>query len=508
MSALTPEQIMERLSVRNGMRQFEYFVGRQRSLTRLAGVHGQEQSAPGWIHGPRRMGKSSLALELTEKARERGSVVVYADTASTPAKDFEAMLAHVLEKAPSKIASTSGGTARKRFAAMAQHSEKQPIVIILDEFDHIAINLGTDEQAFLRQLKEEHPRFGYVFITRLNPALLVEEISDERSRLLGICNLERLSALERREVHDLYKRLARDLNQPGFEQWYEVVWNQVGGYPVAVQILTHALVAETLCRPIDENIVQEVLEDKKQEVQDHLSGLWRDLQPGTRTILLNPEGVKTSDLTKVKQDGFCDVNSKVIRPGWLLEVGKQLGQIPPEMTVGDGSRIGRVERLHQFILAVNENVMRLGYKPAFALTIEMLRYFWLTRTVRSEEQVRSAVDHLFKVLVEGARLQSGDKGWRLPKELKELYCKSDGYQQLVALRNFASHDAGSRDEMDAPSFRYKNQGEVFRKHSGQENPDQPSQWKKIRDGLVDDLVEIMAQLEERSRTLPPFKSPA
>jgi hypothetical protein len=505
MTILTPEQVLERLSVRNGMQHFEYFVGRQRVFTRLAGVLSQEQSSPGWIHGPRRLGKSSLAQDLAAQARERGSATVYVDASQVPAADFAALLERVLERSPYKLSPTGAETAQKRFTALAARSAQQPILVVFDEFDHIAIHLGTDEQAFLRQLKEENPRFGYLFITRLSPALLVEEISQERSRLLGICNPERLSGLERREVHDLFKRISKDLGRPELERWHELVWKVVGGYSTAVMILAHALAAEALHQSLDEERGRELLEEKKREVQEHLTGLWRDLQPGTRALLLQNEAPRPHEpnLIELKQDGFFETALGVLRPTWLIEVGERLGRIPPEPTSSTGEkRMSRVERLHQFILGLNENVKRLGYPAVFAPTDEALRYFWLTRSVTSEEQLKSAVDHLYKVLCEGARSSSGTKEWRMPGVLLDIYRGSDGYEELITLRNFYSHDPNVRDAVDTPSSRYQNQGSVFRRHCGEENPRRPDQWNQIRDGLVNELMKVLTRMEEQSLQLP------
>ncbi|WP_375767762.1 ATP-binding protein [Archangium gephyra] len=504
MTAPQRKQVLEQLAVRNGMQRFNYFVGRTRALNRLMGVVSQEQTTAGWIHGPRRGGKSSLARNLASEAQQQGSTVVYLDASDLVPTDFDGLLERVLARIPPELRPSGSAPVRQRFEMLAGRSADNSILLVFDEFDQIALNLGTDEQALLRRLKEEHKRFCYLFATRLKPSLIVEEVSDERSRLLGVCTPEKLGMMERRDVHELCKRVGRDLGSASFERWHEPIWRAVGGLGAAVMALTHALAVEQLEveGELDAAQVEDVLEQRREDVNGFLSGFWRDLQPGTREFLLEAgPAVSNEHRSSAKQEGFIDAAGSVIRPAWLIEVSNRLGRIPPEMQVGEGpNRVAKTERLHMLMAALNSNIKRLGYVQMFLHTDESLHYYPLNRPVRDQAGLKAAVDHLFKVLCEGARNSAGT--WRIPEPLLTEFKASAPYKELVALRHFYDHDPDQRDDAERPSERYQNQGEVFRRHCGQPNPDHSDQWERVRDGLVDGLVDLLARLEVRSRDLP------
>jgi hypothetical protein len=496
--------VLEQLAVRNGMQRFDYFVGRTRALNRLMGVVSQEQATAGWIHGPRRGGKSSLARKLAAEAARQGTTVIYLDASDVAPTDLDALLERVFSKLPPGFLPAEPAPVRKRFETLAGRSAEQPILLVFDEFDHIALNLGTDEQALLRRLKEEHKRFCYLFATRLKPSLIVEEVSEERSRLLGVCTPEKLAMMERRDVHDLCKRVGRDLGSASFERWHEWIWKAVGGLGAAVTALVHALAVEQLEGELDAARVEEVMEQRREDVDVFLSGFWRDLQPGTRELLLD-EGPTASSEHKgsAKQDGFIDAAGNVIRPTWLIEVSRRLGRVPPELSGMLPNRMAKTERLHMLINVLNANVKRLGYTQVFVLTDETLLYYPLNRPVMDEQGLRAAVDHLHKVLCEGSRNSAGKS--RIPEPLLPTFKRSDPYEELVALRNFYGHDPDHREEAERPSERYQNQGEVFRRHCGQTSPTRPEQWARVRDGLVDGFVAVLEKLEKDSRGLSPAK---
>ncbi len=429
MTGPEPKQTLAQLAVRDGMQQFDYFVGRTRSLNLLTGVVNQEQTTAGWVHGPRRTGKSSLVRNLISQAQEAGSAVAYLDTSGVSPTDFDGLLERLFEKLPRELRPEGSGPARGRLEQLARRSTERPILLAFDEFDNIALNLGLDEQALLRRLKEEHKRFCYLFVTRLKPTLIVEQVSEERSRLLSICISERLGMLERRDILELCRRVASGMGSASFERWHGYIWKAVGGLGAAVMTLVHALAIESLEHELDEGRVEEVLEYRREPIESILSGFWRDLQPGTREMLLDADGAKASEYKGVaKQDGFIDSAGGVIRPTWLIELGERLGSVPPE-SMGIPSRVAKVERLHILISALNGNVKRLSYPPVFVLTDEMLHYYLLTRPATTQDDLTSAVNHLSKILLEGSRASMGKKEWRMPPPLLEEFKKSDGYEE-------------------------------------------------------------------------------
>jgi hypothetical protein len=503
---LNPHVVVGSLAVRQGLRDFRYFVGRNAAFTRLSGCLNPQQAASAWLHGPRRQGKSSLAHRLAAMARDKGALPLYIDAGRVTPGRFDDLLQQVVEAAPPELRA-SGANIQERFSLLARASTERPILVIFDEFDHVAVDLRLDEQAFLRSLAETYQRFCYLFVTRLDPSLLVEEVTQVRSRLLGICALERLSALEKRDVRDLCRRVAKDLGQSSIEQWVEPIWDHVGGCAAAVMTLLHVLASEELEESLTTDRLHEVMQDRRKELEPLLAGLWADLKPGTRSTLLReqPPSEDELELQDARQDGYYSRMTGVIRPRWLLEVGRKLGEVPAnQQPSSDAACWGRVERMHLLLSAINTHLQRRGYLQAFTHTDESLRYFPLLRVACSEEDFKTAVEHLYKVLHEGARspkVPQGESAWRLPPRLKQALTESIGYRSLVELRNFYDHDPGRRAEPERPSRRYEAQGDFFERHCGERSPRTAEQWRKIRDGLVREVLAALEGMETLAQAL-------
>jgi hypothetical protein len=102
------------------------------------------------------------------------------------------------------------------------------------------------------------------------------------------------------------------------------------------------------------------------------------------------------------------------------------------------------------------------------------------------------VNHLSKTVYEGCRRGGGGEGeWRLPAEVVTVFKATRGYQQLVAMRNFWDHDPWRGTRLDEASRNFKNEGDVYQQHCGSRSPTAVSDWCRIRDGIVSDLVRAL-----------------
>lgn len=180
------ENALARLAVRETMREFRYFVGREEAALRLRGCVAGRQRFSAWLYGPARIGKSSLASYMATIANENGTRVIWADVGDIPPGQLPKALQRVCDRA-GILSSGADESPECQFESLARSTVRQPVVVIFDEFDHLALECGIAEQAFLRRLASENDNFSYLFITRLDPMKLLEEVPDH-SRLLGIFN--------------------------------------------------------------------------------------------------------------------------------------------------------------------------------------------------------------------------------------------------------------------------------------------------------------------------------
>jgi len=250
---------------------------------------------------------------------------------------------------------------------------------------------------------------------------------------------------------------------------------------------------------IDTDYARELMDLKRAEVEMHFSSLWRDLRPSARSGLIRGcDGPEPDNIERraLLEDGFI-ARGRSCYPSWLIERGKALGIVLQDgpTTNGDARRLAAAEKLDSLLYSINAKVRRSGGAIAFAATDESRRWFFLLRTKGTGEQILiDAVNHLSKVLYEGARLPNG-RDWRLPPSLLQNFKNSTGYGVMVGLRNFFDHDPGWGADSTQPSKRFMNVGEIYQKYCGSIHPTRESDWLRVRDGLVDDLITALTEMD-------------
>lgn len=492
-----------RLGTRKAMRDATFFVGRKKTLLELEPCL---RGNAAWLSGVKRIGKSSLARQLLARSNKHSARTIWVGMGDVSGLDF---FDQTLTRVLSEAGITCLSTPRSDFEALANSACKdRPILIVFDEFDRIATNLQMDEQAFLRRLTDHCEHFGYLFITRTEPSVLVEQVPDEMSRLLGCCTAIRLGALERGDVKELMARVANALGCEEVRECAETIWSLVGGHSIAVMTFAKAIAVHVATDGWRIDAFKEIQDLRKQEIAEILAGLWRDLVPPIRQALIDrdPEELSDSTRTTLRSDGYFSRSDGLIRPAWLCEVGEMLG-IAPSIVGLEDQPLSRVERLHALMYSVNAISRRGGYPRAFEISPELLRHYLLTRIAANERSLAESVNHLSKVIYEGARKKPGGGAqWRLPSSVVSSLKKHIGYQQLVALRNFCDHDPEWDMDADQPNSNFVNEGDVYSRHCGTRNPSVALHWLQVRNGLLQDLIGMLEQLETEIRLLPALAS--
>lgn len=483
------------LSVRSELRDHRFFVGRRRTLNRFSALADGRVVA--WLHGPRRIGKSSLAAEMARRAESRGARTSWID-ASRGSGGLEPLLRSALVQLGEP---TGGGSVRKRFERMADSTRsKSPVVIVFDEFDRVAPELDLNDQALLRSMTTDRRRVSYVFVTREDPVRYVEEVTEVSSRLLGVAIVESVGMLELADVESLFAVWSTASGREELGGLGRRAYEMVGGFSQGLVMLGHEL-ALTCC---DDHRVPLSIDDARARcgsaLMSELALFWRDLRPGTREALLSG-GPANPDASV---DGFVRAE-EVWRPELLLEVGRRAPDVPVQPAVANP--FGRAQRLLETVAAVNSTVKLNRQVQWFVPTDAAYQTFVLCRECRDQEAFGAVIDVLFKLLYEGARRvdktmppESNRQRWRIPDDVRGPFTSSVGMKALTTLRKHYRHDADWNREIDNINDRYADVGKAFDALCGVAAPHTPEHWRACQLNLLRELGDAVSNLLGAVRT--------
>jgi hypothetical protein len=466
------------------------FVGRRREIKKMSASLEGSQVTPVWVWGPRRMGKTSLSYRISESASLRTARVSFD---AYEWKDIDHLCDILALEARGQLKLDIQQTGRPSLDGLAKKGSKdKPIILILDEFDRIAVNLEQNEQAFLRMVLQDNPFFGMVFISRVKPEQLLQDYSDESSRLLGICEIVRMPMLSKEEVCDLIHIVQHTYNID-FPDWVATwIYNRVGGYPICVQALLREflLQASEHCKaPAEQEMVRRdgLFIDA---MESYLRGLWKDLPYPVRNWILNKTSETSGTLKRQIEVLHLMDGDTFLRPFYLVEIGAEKDVISRDEPIPEF--IGLAERLNDSIRICNERSLRKGNCVVFQVTQQIFYIFQIARSVADELDLNDRINTLYKICVEGTSSDKLPKEDRclIPKDVRNTYKKSEGFEVLVAWRNFCFHDASHDLEINEVSDRYKNIGQICCKYLGPYHfkAENKSEFNTLYRGILSDVV--------------------
>lgn len=495
-STIDPDQVFSLLSVKDGMNDPRYFVGREEQHSSVNCCVIGDQRSSVWLHGPKRIGKSSMAKALMRKAKENETIVFCVDAIDLFENGFKSVLRRAIKQARSSI-KIKGKTTKMQFESLAANSKAYPILLVFDEFDKVALTMQTDEQAFLRRLSTDHAQLSYLFISSTPPQNIVEEIPDVNSRLLGICNQQRLMPLERKDIITLCKKVGEDLDIPDFVSMSDLIRKAVGGLPVAVMTMVKALAVTMFHREkLDMEDIRDEMQKASMGLEADLQGYWFTLNSETRSVL-SGECEVVEYKRKVKEDGFFNRVEGLIIPDFLIAAGKRAGSFPPTIVEDKKATLGQVDRLFKGISELNTSLQLRGLKNGIYIGNQTIDFWKLSRYPCTETELKEALDYLYKVFYEGAREQGGKRNYRLPSPLDDDYRKHRVVGAISNLRNFYDHDKSRPTDSEKPNKYFKEASEIFEMYCGRREPTTDEHRQKVRDGLIRDLVELLRTIYDK-----------
>lgn len=486
---MSKKSALKMLSARNGLRDARYFAGRRQELSSLE-TRLSHPFDPVWIHGPHRIGKSALAWMGARYAEEEGAKVIEVDVIDCRTLDEALVVA--LRAAHGRDARTVKAP-RDELRGLAKEHEERGLVVVFDEFDAVAVNLQTEEQAYLRKLVSEVDGLGLVFVTTQPPSSVMEEVPDKASRLSGVCKVHRVVPLERGDVLDLCEKVAADMEQDVLRSSAVEIWERVGGFTMASVAFLESLARRVECgEQVDEYALDETLLELDTDVIPHFRRYFAGLRIESRLVAagrLDPRKAQKA-LAKDKlwgRQGF--IGYRLLR-----EVAVESAD-----TVDVEVHEPAACRALRLVAEINDALRLLGKPVAFRLSTATLRVYELLREPVTELTFKGSIDFLYKAFYELARSRrsvDGKKRYLLPAPFDEYYRDAPAVGAISDLRNFVRHDHSQPADEDEANKSFVRAGDRFEAYCGKRAPACEPDWKLVRDGLVEELADLLTDIRE------------
>jgi hypothetical protein len=327
---------------RGAIRRVEDFVGREAELNQMLGLLRNGQSVS--LIGPRRIGKSSLLLQLSHAAVREPfrlnpphALFVLLDcqelAGSPPEEVYELLYAGLLDAASQAglnvDTAAEPGTYRALDRALQQvYQQGTGVVVLLDEFELLAANQHLTPYFFAR-LRGLTTKYGLAYLTASQRPLfaITAEEAVLSSPFFNIFVTLPLGLFSEAEARELFRqRLARTtvaippelINYLLRLVGYHPFFLHIGGYH-AVQAL---IMGELAARPgaaLAEADFHWLDGPIELEAESHLGYLWQNLTPEEQHVLAIADGPIES-LRQLEQqcllqriDGAYRYSSEILR---------------------------------------------------------------------------------------------------------------------------------------------------------------------------------------------------
>jgi hypothetical protein len=472
------------------------FVGRKREILKLEICCTGKQVTSTWIWGPRRIGKTSLSYRITEFDNIYNFRI---NCDKHQWENFDKFCDFIKIEINNDGKTGLCNQGYFIFDELAKISnENKHIIVILDEFDLIGINLQKFEQAYIRSILQKYPYFGLIFISRLNPLELLQDYSDENSRLIGVCDIIRVPFLEKSDIFDLTKYIELKYNITIKNLIVEWIYKMLSGYSVAIQFVLREilLLAAIHGQMPNESQIENNSDDIYFKLNNELKGIWHDLSLDLKKHFLN-KNTPINSATKREMLSLNLINKdKILIPLWIEKIGKEIGLSVPNTNLPNF--IGIAEKIIQEICFINEISLKKGFPAIFQVTQQTLHIFEIARPVENLSELNDKIGILHKICVENTNSNDnpGKDKCLIPTEYRSAFKKSWGFLTIVAWRNFSFHDPSHDLKPGEESSRYKNIGEIYCKYLGPNcyTANNKNDLNIIYKGILNDVCDAITQL--------------
>ena len=290
----------------NPVKGEENFFGREDIFQEVMRVLRNPQSNAIVLYGQRRIGKTSVLLELEQRLESSGQFTpVYfdlQDKAAKPLADILFELAYLIadktrQKAPDRANFDSyGDYFRKKFLPeMAQQARSDGLVLLFDEFDVLETPDGRHPESrqaghkffpYLRQLMTDVMKvhFGYVIGRR------PEELSPDKLGAFKSVPAAHVSLLDRETTESVVRQSERNGSLEWSNKAVEKVWEWTQGHPFLTQLLcsvvwNNAHDSDLLRAPIEAKDVEAAVGQALESGAMSFAWIWKGLPPAEHLVM-------------------------------------------------------------------------------------------------------------------------------------------------------------------------------------------------------------------------------
>lgn len=321
---------------RGAIRSAAFFHGRQAEINQILGLIYNGQSVS--LIGPRRIGKSSLLLHLTNDSirepyqlQSPHAIFVMLDCqelGGSPEEEvYEAILLGIIDAAIDAGLSFSDtpypGTYRALDRALRQINNKNiPVVVMLDEFELLANNEHLTPYFFAR-LRGLTTKYGLAFLTASQRPLFSISAKEEilSSPFFNIFVTLPLGLFSEGEATTLLDTRL-DGNEVFFPKMLkEYLLELVGPHPFFLHVAGYHAYQELVDndKPIDDQFLSTIEQPIELEAESHLGYLWQNLNAEEQLALALTDGPVNIMRQLEQQSLVTNINGTAKYTGLIIQ---------------------------------------------------------------------------------------------------------------------------------------------------------------------------------------------
>lgn len=408
---------------RGAIRQSDDFIGREAEIAQILGLVRNGQSVS--LIGPRRIGKSSLLLQLCNPATRRRhnldleqALFVLLDCQeladSPPEEAYESLLVGLLaggEKAGLNLSvNNDPGTYRALDLALHQISQHQmSVVVLLDEFELLAANRHLSPYFFAR-LRGLTTKYGLAFLTASQRPLFEITAEEEilSSPFFNIFVTLPLGLFDESEARALLNNRLERTQIVFSELLTQHLLHLVGYHPFFLHIAGyHAFQAlngtrEDAQNNLSANSQPSIVDGPIEiEAESHLSYIWQNLSSEGKRALAIADGPIESirqleqQCLLQKESGGYDYSSEILRRFVRRQTVPGLVQAGPFVIDENRHQVWGQGRLLNLTASQFNLLVRLGQEPDQVVRAEDLEMaVWGDVLVDDPDRLKTLIKRL------------------------------------------------------------------------------------------------------------------
>jgi len=339
----------------------EDFFGRESIIRDVMQILRHPQDNAVVLYGQRRIGKTSVLLQLVRRLRDGGEYTpIYFDLQGKSVKPLDEVLYELAQSTALAIGcpipernlfDAAGVYFRQTFLpTVAKAAAPGGLVLLFDEFDVLDLPQSSSENRavhtffpYLQACMTEVSQVKFFFIIGRRP----EDLSEETIAVFKVARFVRVSLLERKDVDALVRQSERNRSLTWSEDAIEKVWVWARGHPYITQLLCSvvwedAWEVKPLTVPIVEAIdVDTAIPRALERGASAFHWIWAGLPPAEKVVIA----------------AMAEAGDEVISKDKLIEILNRIGvrlifrqlQLAPD-TLIEWELFRRVDNGYHFVV--------------------------------------------------------------------------------------------------------------------------------------------------------------